>query len=213
MELVRDGGVEAQHGFDHRIVGGGPGRLATMQFQPLRPEDDAVAGGVGIADSRSVEHERRALELGWQAAHAGLTQRPIEDGGWLTPGLGDFERTAELADQQLRIIDLDSGQNDWQLELQRGRALELEAGAAAAHLDAERIAGDRLGGAVLQATGLPLGRTPGSDLRLRASGGIEPQRGPRDRKQHHQPERNKQRPEPAAGGSREETGMGHLWRS
>ena len=112
MELVRDGGVEAQHGFDHRIVGGGPGRLAAMQFQPLRPEDDAVAGAAGIADGRSVEHERRALELGWQAAHAGLAERPIDDGGWLTPGLGNFERTGELADQQLRIIDLDRGQDD-----------------------------------------------------------------------------------------------------
>src|SRR6476660_2488380 len=166
MELVGDGGVEAQPGFDHRIVGCGSGRLAAMQLEPLRPEDDAVTGQVGIADGRSVEHQRRPLELGWQAAHAGLTERPIEDGGWRAPGLGAFERPGELADQKLRIIDLDRGEETRQLELQRGLALELETGAAAAHLDAEWIAADRLGCAILQAPGLPLARTPSGKLRL-----------------------------------------------
>src|SRR3954468_21772189 len=103
MEFVRHGGAEAQHVFDHRIAGGGSGPSAAMQFQPLRLEQDAVASAAGITDSRAVEHERRALELRWQAAHAGLAESPVDDGGGGAAGLGNFERTRELADQKLRI--------------------------------------------------------------------------------------------------------------
>ena len=129
------------------------------------------------------------------------------------PGLGNFERTAELADQKLRIIDLDRGQDARQLELQRGRALELEAGAAAAHLDAERIARDRLRRAVLLAPGLPLAVTPRGNLRLRAPGGVEPQRGPGDRQQHHQAERIRTTARAGGGGRRGVTGREASWRS
>ena len=114
---------------------------------------------------------------------------------------------------KLRIVDLDRGQDARQLELQGGRALELETRPAAAHLDAERIALDRLRRAVLLAPGLPLAGTPRGNLRLRAPGGVEPEAAPCDRQQHHQAERNEQRPEPAAAGGRGETGLRHLWRS
>jgi hypothetical protein len=39
---------------------------------------------------------------------------------------------------------LDCGDGGWELELERGRAVELQTGTAATHFDAKRIAADRL---------------------------------------------------------------------
>ena len=53
-----------------------------------------------------------------------------------------------------------------------------------------------------EAPGLLLALAPGGNLRLGARGGIEPQAGPGDGEQHHDGERQEQRPTPAARDSR-----------
>jgi hypothetical protein len=63
---------------------------------------------------------------------------------------------------------------------------------------------------------LPLTRPPAGDLFLRPPLRIEPHRGPADGEQHHQDDREEQRPAPAAGrgiGGRGGRGLRHLWRS
>src|SRR5258707_8865993 len=78
------------------------------------------------------------------------------------------ERYGKPPDQELWVIDVDGDHSERKLELQRGRAPELETGAAATHFDAKRIAADRMGGAVLCPAGLPFALAPYGDLRLRA---------------------------------------------
>ena len=131
-----------------------------MQLQSPRPEHSVVGGAAGIADSRLHERKRSALHARWQATHAGLGQSPIDDAGGGTCRLGDFERSGKLPDQELWVIDLDGDHSERKLELQRGRAPELETGAAATHFDAKRIAADRMGGAVLCPAGLPFALAP-----------------------------------------------------
>ncbi len=125
--------------------------------------------------------------------------------------LGDIERRGELADQKLRIIDLDRRQCGRQLELERRRALESEVRAFASHLDTEGISGNGLRGAILRAARLRLARTPGGDLRLGPRSGIGPQRGPADGQQHHQRRGHEEWPAPAAGHG--VTCIRHHWRS
>ena len=104
----------------------------------------------------------------------------------------------ELADHQRRVVDLRHHDKERQREPQRRRARELEGGRAAAHLDAEGIAADGLGCAVLEAPRLMLALTPGRNLRLGARGGIEPQAGPGDGEHQDQSEGQEQRPAPTA---------------
>jgi hypothetical protein len=115
-----------------------------MQLDVLRFEHDIVAGPAAVAHDGSVERERRAFDACRQSAHARLREFPIDHRRRRTPRLGDFERTGEFGDQELRVVDLDGGEQRGQLELQCGRARKLEARPAAMHLEPKRIASDRL---------------------------------------------------------------------
>jgi len=94
----------------------------------------------------------------------------------------------------------DGGERE--LELQRRRALEFQAGTAATHLDPKRIAADRLRRAVLRPAGTPLGLAPRGQLGLGTGRRIEPNNAPACRQHHHECEWHKQQPAPAARNGR-----------
>src|SRR5262249_3509553 len=105
MELVRHRAVEAQDGLDRGIAGSSVAGLSPMQLHPLRLEHHTAAAA-GIAHRRSIEHERGALDTGGQAAHAGLTEPPVDDRRRRTARLEYFKRGGELADEELGVVDL-----------------------------------------------------------------------------------------------------------
>jgi len=117
-ELVRDVALSRSTVSDDRMSSLDPDAWRP-QFQPLRLKTMPSPAGLDRGQFGSVDHKRARPELGWHAAHAGLTQRPIGNGVWLTPVLRRFSDGPLNSLLRASIIDLDTP-NDRRLRFSRG---------------------------------------------------------------------------------------------
>ncbi|MGY4380155.1 hypothetical protein ACVWZ3_007794 [Bradyrhizobium sp. i1.3.6] len=175
---------DVQHGLDHRMIRPRPVCEATVQLDLLGARERHLHAAVETIDDGIVEHDGGAIRHRRQAEHAAAALAPIHHEGVLRDAVGERRRRGEFGDDALGIVDLGDDQDVVELRRERRLAGVLrhqgDAGAGALDLEAEREAGDRALGAIVDAAGLGLLRPPGvcGDFGLR--GRIEPETAPRD---------------------------------
>ena len=141
---------------------------------------------VSAVDRGIVEHERDSLRHTRQSHHAAARLAPVRDHR-RQAGTGDRGRRGEFRDQEFRLIDLRHDKDFAELcrdrRLRRGLPGGLRnqrhADAVAADFEAERVAGHRAAGAIIDAAGPRLLGPPGIRGFIDLRGGIEPERAPR----------------------------------
>ena len=103
------------------------------------------AGAAGPVEVRPVEHERHAVRIGRQPAHAHLRPRPIGDEARRLARFEQAERPGDVAHQQGRTVDPGRERHVLCLDGKRRMvAVDLSFRVGAMHLDAQRKSADRL---------------------------------------------------------------------
>ena len=207
----RAGGGRGRIGEPRREIEHGPARRRVgiephMQFHMLGGQQGLRTGRALLVEPELIDRERDALGGRRQPADAGLCQRPVGDERHSAVRRLERERRLDFRDQQIGPVDLRYDEEVLGCDHERGiGAAHLRPRRGAAHLDAERIAGEVLGRTGVEAAGLRLARAPGRDRGLGHGGGMKPQGGPSGGKRHEQGERQNDLPGPAGDGA----GMDH----
>ena len=157
-----------------------------MQFDMPGAGQRRLRRSLDPIDRRVVEDERDALRNRRQSDHAAAGRAPVRDHRGMAAAIGNRGRRGEFRDQQLRVVDLRHHQDFAELCRDRRLARRLacglrnqrHAGAVAADFKAERIAGHRAAGAIIDPAGLGFPRAPGVGGDIDLGSGIEPERAP-----------------------------------
>ena len=169
MHVLHAALLDLQHGFDHGMIRRRAFGKPAVQLDMLGARQRRLHRAVDAVDRRDrrTRARRAAAPPGSPTTLLrALLQFTIID-GW--PRTGDRRRRGEFRDQQFRIVDLRHHQDFAELGrdrrlrrgLPRGLRYQRHAGAVAAHFEAERVAGHRAPGAIIDPAGLRLLRPPG----------------------------------------------------
>ena len=189
MQLLHAALLDLQHGLDHGAILRRAFGEAAVQFDQFGARQRRLHRSIDAVDRGVVEHDGAALRNGGQSDHAAAGLAPVHHHRGRPAAIGNRRRRGEFRDQQFRIPDLRHDQDlaeargDGRLRrgLFRGLRAQRHAGAAAADFEAERKAGHRAPGAVIDPAGFRFLGAPGIGLDLDLGGGKEPECAPRHR--------------------------------